>query len=509
MKKNLIKKALVTTAFPYLNGKLHQGHRYSYSIFEAISKILVSSGYEVKKPFSFHTTGIALISNPQKYIQDPSLSLRIKKEILKNNWTPLLDYYKKDIVSKFKKVGIKLDRSFYEYTHNSKRYLFFLDSCFQKLARFIKKDDHKVIFCPKCNVVLGEHDRSAGQSAYILEKEDLKKGYRIQGTDFVLSQKVTCKCGTDAIVETIKDWFIDYHKVVSRDSLIREISSLPVDIFKVLLNKYDSLRPWCLTRNKGLGPRFYFDPEKILEPLSDSAFFPFYYLLLQKEFPSVDYLKDINPSLFENHYHIIGKDLIENHVLFMVMWELFFLGRRVTTFIVTGHLLLEGEKMSKTKGNIIPFEQNLFSIPDAFWSVNSYKDYTNSVFEKQENCSMNKTKKELIITKHSLVNRNTEFHRLRRRDRETSFFNFNNILLQNTEEEDRGLLQNQNRLKQLRSKITYLLKKNKKIAEVHIPLFYFNYSYLSVKDIDAMLLDKFKGILIKRRVVEKPFILFK
>ena len=110
------RKALVTTAFPYLNGKLHQGHKYSYFIFEAISRILKSSDYQVLKPFSFHTTGVSLIARPNRYLLDNSINISIREKIRENNWIPLLDSYKKELVNNFTEEGINLDLEYFEYT---------------------------------------------------------------------------------------------------------------------------------------------------------------------------------------------------------------------------------------------------------------------------------------------------------------------------------------------------------------------------------------------------------
>jgi leucyl-tRNA synthetase len=478
-------KAIVTTAFPYLNGKLHQGHRYSYFIFEGISKILKGAGYKVLKPFSFHTTGVSLISNPNKYFEDPKLPEEIKKDIFEGKWTSLLDFYKEDLIKKFNLEGIELDPSYFEYTHNSERYQIFLDSCFKKFEKYLNLEKHCVIFCPNCNWVLGDHDRSKGESATIIEKGRDELCYIIEDKKYYISEEVTCKCGTNAILKLVEDWFIDYKAAVPEKLFFKNISRFPEDLKTPLVSKYRSLRKWCITRDRGLGPTFLLDRNKILEPLSDSAFYPYYYLLKDLE-PVVDNLVKINPSYFENHYHIAGKDLLENHILFSILWEIFLLGSCKTNYIITGHLLLNGAKMSKTLGNIIPFEEKTFTIEQAFWSVNSYEDLVNPL--KLNKIVVSKKKYPLIHS--SLTLRNQEYHKIRR---SSYFLNTSEGILLFKDfyfikrDKHQDLVLEEIKLKEIKERIKHYQKMNKKVSSISLPLSFFNRRILSKKRIEKQL----------------------
>lgn len=142
----------------------------------------------------------------------------------------------------------------------------------------------------------------------------------------------------------------------------------------------DWLREWACTRENGLGTRLPWDEHWLIESLSDSTLYNSYYtfchLLLN------EHEQDITDELFD--YVILGKgdakhaswttmresflywypvdfrnsgkDLIQNHLAFMLFTHVALLPEEhwPKGYGVNGHVTVDGQKMSKQLGNVIP-----------------------------------------------------------------------------------------------------------------------------------------------------------
>ncbi|OKY77622.1 MAG: Leucyl-tRNA synthetase [Candidatus Methanohalarchaeum thermophilum] len=205
---------------------------------------------------------------------------------------------------------------------------------------------------------------------------------------------VVCRCGEEAIVKVLENqWFIDYKnqewKRKTHDA-IDEMDLVPDEIDSDFHHTIDWLKEWACTRKVGLGTNLPWDKDWIIEPLSDSTLYMAFYTIskyLKKEDNELtdeffDYIfldkgdkKEVSektgiaPRKIEEmkkefeywypyDYRFSAKDLISNHLTFQMFHHtaIFPQNKWPQGVSVLGMGLLEGEKMSSSKGNVILLE---------------------------------------------------------------------------------------------------------------------------------------------------------
>ena len=198
------------------------------------------------------------------------------------------------------------------------------------------------------------------------------------------SEEVVCRCGGDVVVAEQDTWFLRYndeawtakaHDVVSRMEAIPENTRGEYD------HTLDWLNEWPCIRNYGLGTRLPWDDEFVIEPLSDSTIYMAYYTIAHRlsEIPVADLDRDFFDALFYGEsavddpddraldlraewqywypvtYRFSANDLISNHLTFYLLHhaELFDPDEWPAGIVIMGMGLLEGEKMSSSKGHVV------------------------------------------------------------------------------------------------------------------------------------------------------------
>ncbi len=212
-------------------------------------------------------------------------------------------------------------------------------------------------------------------------------------TIYELVNTVRCRCGSRCIVKILNDqWFINYSERRWKDlahECIDNMNLLPEDIKKEFEYTIEWLKERACARRSGLGTRLPWDQDWIIESLSDSVIYMVYYIIakykdrldsrmiddrffdyilygkgdldtLAKEMNiSKELIKDIRDE-FEYYYPLdsrhSGRDLIPNHLTFFIFNHvaLFSKDKWPKEIVVNGSVLMEGKKMSKSFGNIIP-----------------------------------------------------------------------------------------------------------------------------------------------------------
>ncbi|MBI4155452.1 leucine--tRNA ligase [Candidatus Woesearchaeota archaeon] len=199
-----------------------------------------------------------------------------------------------------------------------------------------------------------------------------------------LTSEVVSRSLTKCIVKIVSDqWFIKYSNKEWKNKTHEALKNLklyPEVVRDQFSHVIDWLNDWACTREYGLGTRLPFDEKWLIESLSDSTVYMAYYTIahLIKDVPIekvddelLDYIflnKGKKPNVknidkikeeFEYWYPVdfrnSGKDLVQNHLTF-------FLFNHVAIFPqkywpkgigVNGWVKVEGEKMSKSLGNIL------------------------------------------------------------------------------------------------------------------------------------------------------------
>ena len=211
----------------------------------------------------------------------------------------------------------------------------------------------------------------------------------------LVNKPVKCRCGADCVVKLLTDqWFLNYGDKDWKAAVhecAREMDIVPQDIRPEFDYVIDWLRERACARKTGLGTKLPWDPEWIIESLSDSVIYMAYYTLAKYvnsgaisesglADPFFDYVLlgigsaeavskesgiaastiDQVRSEFRYFYPVdsrhSGRDLVPNHLTFFIFNHVAIFGRDnwPKQIVVNGSVLMEGKKMSKSLGNIIP-----------------------------------------------------------------------------------------------------------------------------------------------------------
>ncbi|HEX6378617.1 MAG TPA: leucine--tRNA ligase [Nitrososphaeraceae archaeon] len=245
-----------------------------------------------------------------------------------------------------------------------------------------------------------------GNLSVIEARETIKAKIISQGigtTMYELKNAVKCRCGTTCVVKLLTNqWFINYGdenwKKLAYE-LIDKMEILPDEIRQEFTNVIDWLKERACARKSGMGTKLPWDNEWIIESLADSVIYMAYYLMsrhisnnqdLQNNEDKVlaDNLNDNffdhvllgknNPDIVAKESKISiqllekiknefayfypvdsrhsGRDLVPNHLAFFIFNHaaIFPKDKWPKQIVVNGSVLMEGKKMSKSLGNIIP-----------------------------------------------------------------------------------------------------------------------------------------------------------
>ena len=214
-----------------------------------------------------------------------------------------------------------------------------------------------------------------------------------------LPEKVVCRCMTPCVVKLLEEqWFIKYSdekwKQETKDTLA-QASIYPDSARQWFLNIIDWLKEWPCARKSGLGTPLPWSPGWIVETLTDSTVYMAFYTInnhLKKHnikaeqlppqvFDYIFYGKGDPEKLSEqtkidtksldemrNEFlywypldmRISAKELLPNHLTFFLFQHTALFPDNLPRAVgVNGMLSIEGNKMSKSKGNFITLKDAL------------------------------------------------------------------------------------------------------------------------------------------------------
>ena len=231
----------------------------------------------------------------------------------------------------------------------------------------------------------GQTVREARESvaALLIENDSSRYMYEFD------TRPVVCRCGNQVFVKILHDqWFLEYSDpawkaLVSRH--LEDMTLVPPEVRAEFERTVSWLKDWACTRRVGLGTRLPWDPDWLIEPLSDSTIYMAYYTIAHhlKEFSP----EELTPGVFDylflgkecpDHprreklvqmrrefcywypydYRFSAKDLISNHLTFQLFHHVAIFPRTCLPrgMVVFGMGLLNGAKMSSSKGNVFLLE---------------------------------------------------------------------------------------------------------------------------------------------------------
>ena len=222
-------------------------------------------------------------------------------------------------------------------------------------------------------------------------REELKEKLISQNMAAIMydfaERPVVCRCGNNCVVKIMDDqWFMKYGDEEWTEKTLKVLEGETI-IPKELKNNFDYyinwLDDWACSRKVGLGTRLPWDNQWLIEPLTDSTIYMSYYTIAK-------YLRDMNPddlnlAFFDkvllnkdsgeitvpaekvkeiqdefNYWYpldwrLSAKDLVGNHLSFLMFAHsaIYPEEKWPKGTVVFGMGLLEGNKMSSSKGNVI------------------------------------------------------------------------------------------------------------------------------------------------------------
>ncbi|MEM1948765.1 MAG: leucine--tRNA ligase [Candidatus Caldarchaeum sp.] len=213
-----------------------------------------------------------------------------------------------------------------------------------------------------------------------------------------LSGKVVCRSGDECVVKIVEDqWFLNFSNPEWKTlvkNLIASMDIYPEAARTWFFNVVDWLRDWACTRKTGLGTKLPFDPSWKIETLSDSTIYPALYTVSKILNLNIQSASKFGPDVFDYVFLGIGdpdalafrygvdkkmltemrreflywygvdlrcsaKDLVPNHLTFYLFHHtaIFDESRWPRGVGVNGMITIEGEKMSKSRGNFVTLKQ--------------------------------------------------------------------------------------------------------------------------------------------------------
>ncbi len=213
-------------------------------------------------------------------------------------------------------------------------------------------------------------------------------------------EPVYCRCGTRAIVKVVTDqWFINYGDEKWKDEVRRHISGMkiyPEQMRKAYENTISWINLRATERAQGFGTKFPLNPNHIIESLSDSTIYMMFYTFVHILRAHGVKEEQLKPEFFD--YIVEGKgdpdsvskstgidfsvvkrckesidywyastsrhsahELIPNHLTMYIFNHVAVAPEKFwpAQIVTNGMVNYEGEKMSKSLGNIVPLADGI------------------------------------------------------------------------------------------------------------------------------------------------------
>ncbi len=311
MEKN---KKYILVAFPYPSGSgLHIGHTFNYSIIDSYCRYQRFIGNDVFQPMGYDSFGLPTENYAKSVGRSP-------KDVTDEN------------INRFREQMSKMDTQYEEKLVTS-------DESYQKWTQwlFLKLKEHglayksfgEVNYCPSCETTLA--------------REQVKD----------------CKCERCNSVVEKKDLNQWYFKITAyKDRLIKNLDT--IDYPKSTINAQrawlENLHDWCVSRQRKWGCPIPIEGETdTLDTFVDSSFYFIRYCDSDNENEMCSKEKYMQPDLY-----VIGQEHNTSHLTFARFINMFLYDIGVVPneepfkkVINQGMILNNGEKMSKSKGNVV------------------------------------------------------------------------------------------------------------------------------------------------------------
>jgi leucyl-tRNA synthetase len=304
---NVNSGGFIVVMFPYPSGSgLHCGHWYNYAIIDSYCRYKRFIGVGVFQPFGYDSFGLPAENYAKQVGRDP-------KEVTYEN----IDKFRlqmKQMNTGFEELLITSDESYQKHT----QWLF--TKMYEKGLAY--KKDGEVDFCESCETTLA--------------REQVKDG--------------KCdRCNSVVIKKTLNQWYFRITNYKQR--LIDNLDKIdyPKSTIKQQRVWLENLHDWCISRQRKWGCPIPIEGETdTMDTFVDSSFYFIIYCLI----------KGIKPKPVD--LYVGGSEHACMHLIYarfitMFLYDIGFIDfeEPFTKVIHQGMILNNGEKMSKSKGNVV------------------------------------------------------------------------------------------------------------------------------------------------------------
>lgn len=239
--------------------------------------------------------------------------------------------------------------------------------------------------------IISENIPEFGGQKVSIARENFKDEMIANNTATIMydfaERPIICRCGERCVVKIMDDqWFLKYSDeewTKKTFELLEGETIIPPEIKNNFKYYIDWLDDWACSRNIGLGTKLPWDNKWLIEPLTDSTIYMSYYTIAK-------FLRDIDPELLNDAFfdkvllnidsndikvdpelteeiqnefnywypldwRLSAKDLVGNHLSFLMFHHsaIYPKDKWPRGTVVFGMGLLEGNKMSSSKGNVV------------------------------------------------------------------------------------------------------------------------------------------------------------
>ena len=300
----------IAVFFPYPSGSgLHCGHWYNYAIMDSYCRYLRYKGETVFQPFGYDSFGLPAENYAKKVGRDP-------REVTYEN-IEKFRIQMDNMDTQYEEMLITSDSNYIEYT----QWLF--KQLYDKGLAY--KKDGEVDFCNSCETVLA--------------REQVKDG--------------KCeRCSTEVEKKTLNQW---YFKITDyKERLIEGLDKIdfPESTIKSQRNWLENQHDWCVSRQRSWGCPIPIEGETdTMDTFVDSSIYTIIYCIM----------KGIKPKPVD--LYVGGSEHSCMHLIYvrfitMFLYDIGFIDfeEPITKLVHQGMILNQGEKMSKSKDNVVSLD---------------------------------------------------------------------------------------------------------------------------------------------------------
>ena len=297
----------ITVMFPYPSGSgLHCGHWYNYAVIDSYCRYMKYIGNEVFQPFGYDAFGLPAENYARQIGGDP-------KTITYEN------------IDKFRGQMKNMDTGYEELLITSDpEYIKFTQWLFLQLYKrgLAYKAEGIQDYCPSCDTVLA--------------KEQVKEG--------------KCdRCGSSVEKKTLTQWYFKITDYTPR--LIANLDKIdyPEKTIKAQRNWLSNQHDWCISRQRKWGCPIPIEGETdTMDTFVDSSFYTIIYCIFKG-------IKPVPVDVYIGGSEHACMHLIYARFITMFLYDIGFVDfeEPFTKVIHQGMILNNGEKMSKSKGNVV------------------------------------------------------------------------------------------------------------------------------------------------------------